>query len=75
MLQEGEQDLCVSVRDCVCASVKKDEVKDSEYIPTGMKAHRQPSVIISFMTKRGCGGGGVLKKEDKYPASPWPQLF
>lgn len=43
-LQEGEEDLSLSVRVRVCVGkgVKKEEVKDSEYIPTGMRLTDNP---------------------------------
>lgn len=47
--RKREDGLCVSVRDivcmCVCVMVKglkKEEVKDSEYIPTGMRLTDNP---------------------------------
>lgn len=75
-LQEGKEDLCVSVRDCVCVGkgVKKKRRGQTLRIHSHRnEAHWQPNMIISFTTKSGCGGG--VLKEDKYPGLTMTQNY
>lgn len=67
-LQEGGDRLCVTL--CVCVvMVKKEEVKDSEYIPTGMKLRDKPMWLSALQQSEGVVVV-PLEKEGKYPALP-----